>query len=739
VTARATLRAFFASGRLLGVALLAGLLVLRAWDPVPVESLRLRTFDLYQQLDTYAPATRPVAIVDVDDASLKTVGQWPWARTELAVMVQRLMQAGAVVVAFDVVFAEPDRLSPGRFAETAVGVSPALAQELDALPSNDAVFAQVLKQNRVVLGQGAKYVPDKLDGARDPVLTPVAEFNGDPRPFLLRFPEVLRNLPEFETSAAGRGMFTLNPERDGIVRRVPAVQAVGDNLYPALAVEMLRVATGQAQYAVKRLPGGGGIGSVTVARVDIPTDAHGRVWVRFTPHDPALYVRAADVLHGTFDPARIAGKLVLIGASAEGLRDLKATPLERALPGVEVHAQLLTTILNGAYLNRPSSAVAYELAATAVVALLMIALVPLLGAWWTLGIGGGLALLLVGGSYYAFDQHRLLLDPGYPALASFAVFLLLVYRNYAREEVERRRVRHAFSQYLSPALVEQLAAHPERLKLGGETREMSILFCDVEDFTAISERHKEVPQELTELMNRLMTPLTDAVLDNGGTIDKYMGDCVMAFWNAPLDDASHAEHACVATREMFARLEALNAARREEAQAAGTAFIPLNVSVGVNTGEVVVGNMGSDQHFDYSVLGDAVNLASRLQGQALNYGVRNVIGPDTAAQVAHRFALIELDLIAVKGKQEAVRVFTIVGDREVLDDPAFQELAALHDQMLAAYRAQDWETADRIVEECATLTHAPRLLYAVYAERILDYRLSPPGPDWDGVHIARSK
>jgi adenylate cyclase len=320
------------------------------------------------------------------------------------------------------------------------------------------------------------------------------------------------------------------------------------------------------------------------------------------------------------------------------------------------------------------------------------------------------------------------------------IYVILTFSNYIRESLEKRQVRHAFGQYLSPALVEQLAQNPDQLKLGGETKVMTFLFCDVRGFTAISELFKGNPQGLTVLMNRLLTPLTDVILTSRGTIDKYMGDCIMAFWNAPLDVPQHPAYACEAALGMFKALEVLNGERRAEAEATGSKYLPLNIGIGVNTGECVVGNMGSQQRFDYSVLGDPVNLASRLEGQSKNYGVGVVIGEDTAAVVGDRFALIELDLIAVKGKKEAVRIFTVLGDSNRRATPAFTTLAEAHAAMLAAFRAQQWDAAAAASVQCRSLSAGEfDGLYDLYDERITAFRETPPGDDWDGVYRATSK
>ncbi|MGB0921467.1 MAG: CHASE2 domain-containing protein [Alphaproteobacteria bacterium] len=725
--------------RVTGLVLLTALILLRIWDPAPVERLRLQSFDLYQRLVPHKAETSPVVIVDIDEDSLAKIGQWPWPRSDIAKLIVNLVNAGAVVVGFDIVFAEPDRLSPANFAATAFELPDHLRQDLTALPDNDSLLAGVLAQANVVLGQSANHMALTRNQDRAPKLTPIAEFNGDPRPFLLNYKSVTRNTETLERAARGLGMFTLAPERDGIVRRVPAVLRVDESLYPTLTLEMLRLATGQQALSVKRDKAGGGVATVGVQRVEIPTDINGRIWVRFGPHRPDIYVPAAHILDGSFDKSKVAGKMVLVGTSASGLKDIRATPVAPAMPGVEIHAQLLETVLSGQYLTRPNIAIAVELAATLLLGLLLVLLIPKLGAARAL-----LAIVvLIGGafgaSWYLFAEHLIMLDAAYPATAAFALFGILAYANYAREEAQKAQVRGAFGQYLSPDLVEQLADNPDKLKLGGEMREMTFLFCDVRGFTTISESYKDNPQGLTVLINRLLTPLTDVILANGGTIDKYMGDCIMAFWNAPLDVADHQGKACASALQMFKALETLNADMAAEAKAAGHAPLPIKVGIGLNTGECVVGNMGSEQRFDYSVLGDAVNLASRLEGQSKSYGVDTVVGEQTASAVKDHYAVLELDRIAVKGKKEAVTIYALLGGSDVLSMPAFDELVAANNTMLAAFRAANFDSAETALAKAAQNPLAPSGLYTLYTDRIAAYRASPPPVQWDGVYVATTK
>ncbi|MFQ5971744.1 MAG: CHASE2 domain-containing protein [Alphaproteobacteria bacterium] len=723
--------------RFLGGLLLLGLLAIRVWDPGPVELARVRVFDLYQRLDPREAPTEAVVVVDVDDASLAAYGQWPWPRTLIARLVANLFQAGAVAIGFDMIFAEPDRLSPEVLAERLAGLDEATRRRLRAMPGNDDVLAGVIAEHAVILGRAARPGGGDAEVRTGLRLPALVQRGPDPRPHVFKFSALVRNRPALEAAASGHGVLTLSPEVDGVVRRVPALVAIGEDLHPALSLEVLRVAAEEPALSVETDEAG--VDAVRIGRVRIPTDNNARIWVHFARLDPGRYVSAADVLRASASVERVAGRTVLVGTSAVGLLDIKAIPLGGAVPGVEIHAQIVDMVSSGRFLSRPNFALGAELVATLLAGLLVVLLVPALGSLWTLVFGAAFAVALTAGSWQLYASRDLLIDATYPAAASFVVYAVLSYLKYVREEGGRRRVRSAFGQYLAPSLVDQLAAHPERLALGGETREMSFLFCDVRGFTSISEAFKGDPQGLTSLINRLLTPLTRVILAERGTIDKYIGDCIMAFWNAPIEDPDHAANACRAALAMTGELARLNEERRKDAAAAGETFLPLRVGIGINTGACVVGNMGSEQRFDYSVLGDAVNLAARLEGLSKNYGVDIVVGPETAERVAHGFALLELDLIAVKGKREAVRICGLLGGAELRDDPEFRRLVEHNGAMLAAYRGRDWDRAEGCLALCRDNRHAVAELCQLYARRIEDYRERPPAPDWDGAHVATEK
>jgi adenylate cyclase len=778
-------------GTLVALSLLLAAIAIRIADPAPVENFRVKTFDLYQNLSPRPIGNHPVAIVDLDEKSLNEFGQWPWPRSLVAKLIDKLGAAGVLVVGFDTIFAEYDRLSPGEMAALLPTLDAEDRAALRKLPSNESIMAKSMGATKTVLGQAGLETPLPKGRAPTMIRSPVrAMAGGDPRPFLPSFASLLPNVPELEAAAAGHGIFSLGAERDGKVRRVPLLVSIGKEVWPTLAVEMLRAAYGDNTLITRRNAAGMESVQLQIRRelgsgnFIIPTDANGRIWVHFSKPDQyntetnsgRLYVSAADVLEDRVPVERLSDKFVIIGTSAVGLKDLRDTPVLNRMPGVEIHANVLEQIFaaeanytsavqqriselreNGAgkseaariaisefnkedfFLRYPNYSNSAEIFLTLLAGLVLIIAIPRWGPGGTLVVlaVASAVLIVIGGILYKY--HLLLLDLTFPGTTMIGLYAVLAFNNYTRDAAEKKQVRSAFRQYLSPTLVEQLANNPERLQLGGQAKEMTFLFCDVRDFTSISETYKSDPQALTILINRLLTPLSEAILAHSGTIDKYMGDCVMAFWNAPVDVEDHERKACDAALDMLVALEHINRTRFAEAMDAGKDYIPLRVGIGLNTGECVVGNMGSAQRFDYSVLGDSVNLAARLEAYSSDYGVTIVLGEATAEKVKDHFALLELDQITVKGRSEASTIYGLIGDRSLLEDSAFNMLVNLNSRMLRAYRTQKWREAVLLAGQCAAMDHAPGGLYALYRDRIDEYQIEPPGDDWDGIFVATTK
>lgn len=730
----------FGFARMVCLGLLVVFAGLRLWDPPPVQELRLRTFDMFQLIDPRdKKGVRPVTIVDIDDRSLARFGQWPWSRTRIADMIINLASSGAVAIGFDVVFSEADRLNPDLVANQMRYLDDATRMKLRELPSNDQILSEAIKHSLVVLGEtGQPEVGSELDKTLPFTgVATVGEENAEK--FLFEFPGLLRNVPVIEKVAAGRGLFSIRTERDGLIRRVPMIMRAQGNIMPSLSLEILRVVTGTPTLLVRTDKTG--IRAIRLKGVEIPTDKNGQLWVHYARRDPSIYVSAADVLDNTVPPGRLTGKLVLIGTSAAGLNDIKTTPVSSTMPGVEIHAQVLESVLSGAVISQPNYALGVELLAALIIGILVIIFTPNLGPVRLVLAGAMFAAILIGTSWFYYWRYRYLIDFTYPLLSTTAIYLTFIFASFVREQRQRKEIRGIFAQYMSPVLVEQMAQSPEKVVLGGEEREMTIMFSDVRGFTTISESYKHDPQGLIVLMNRFLTPLTDVIIEEKGYVDKYMGDAIMAFWNAPLDDAEHQVNACEAAIRMLEKIDVVNKEREQEAADGGHVYIPLNVGIGLNTGIGVVGNMGSDLKKNYSVLGDSVNLASRLEGQTKEYGFPIIVGSRTALAAKDKFAILELDFIMVKGKSEPEVIYAIAGREDVMQSGAFQRLRNITIEMLSCYRNRDWQGALDAIERGRRSEDADTLekLFKLYEARIKDFKVNPPPEGWTGAYALLTK
>jgi adenylate cyclase len=722
------------------------LIALLAWvrEPMLLVQFRLHVFDEFLRLKPRAYEPTPVRIADIDDESLERFGQWPWPRTLLAKLVNRLDEMGAAAVAFDILFLDADRSTPSRIIDGMEEIAPddPLVARFKKMPDHDQTFSEAIKGSHVVLGFALR------DRERDKLPDSKVSFSNagdDPRPWVPHFAGAASDLELLEAAASGNAVLDTLPEQDGISRRVPLVAMVGRQLYPALALDALREAQGAHGYIVKSTGGSGvasfgehaGLNAIKVGRIVVPTGADGTVWIHYTPHERSRFVSVEKILDGKVAPDLIKDNIVLIGTTASALKELRPTPLDPLEAEVEIHAQLIEQMLLGDNVGRPDWARGAEVFFMLEIGLGLLVLLPRVGARWTALLGVVMITPVIGGSWYAYTAHNWLIDPIFPTLVGLLVYLSSSATLFLRTETERRHVRHAFGRYLAPAVVEHLAEHPERLSLGGELRELTIMFSDIRSFTTIAEGLD--PHGLTAFLNRYLTPMTDAILSHQGTVDKYMGDGIMAFWNAPLDDPLHCENACRTALSMRAELARLNTQWRAEAAEAGHEFKEVRAGIGLNTGPCVVGNLGSDQRFDYSVLGDDANVASRLEGQTKTYRVDIIIGEATAKHV-RQFALLELDLIQVVGKTEPVRIYFLFGDETVRSAETFGSIEDAHDAMIAAYRRQDWAHALAHIESCRS--QAPEILqgvYELYERRISELRLAPPPPNWDGVYAALIK
>jgi adenylate cyclase len=692
---------------LVALAALAVVVLLRALDPGFVTGLRNLTFDTYQRIQPRAYGDPPVRVVAIDDDALAAVGQWPWPRSRMAELAQRLVELGAATVAFAIIFAEPDRLSPAQVARQ---LPDSAADErvravLAGLPDNDQLFASTIQTLPSVLSFASTLEPNDR---RPLVKTSFAYASAEPTQLIPPFRGATPPLPILERAARGIGGISLSSGlTGGVVRRVPLYFSDGTKLFPSLAVESLRVAQGARTVTLRGTGASGEFGGGRDSLIDTrigdlvaPMTGNGEFWVYYDRPRQERQVSARDIL----DPARheavrarIEGQIILVGVTATGLSDGWGTMLGDSIPGVALHAQVVEQIVAGSFLSRPDWADGVETLATIVAGLVVLGLALLVGPRLSLAVGAVMVGAAVAASWSAFSQASLLFDPVYPSIGAFAVHLSVTGMLFISTDRERRFVRKAFGQYLAPQLLSELEKAPDRMVLGGELRPLTIMFMDVRDFTPISEAISAT--ELVQFLNTLLSPLSDAIQAEGGTIDKYIGDSIMAFWNAPLDVADHAAKACAASLAMRAILAQMNAADAFGFRGRGRDDLVVKIGIGLNTGEACVGNMGSQRRFNYSAVGDAVNISARIESASKGFGTDILVSEDTAF-AAPGFAMLEVDEVLLKGKAKPVKLFALYGDKATAATPAFAALRADHERMMDALRAGRIEEAAALAARC---------------------------------------
>lgn len=655
-------------------------------NPYLVDSIKLKYYDYLMLGDPIQ--SEQIVVANIGEKAIEKYGQYPFSRETYGKIISDLYESDAGLVGTTILMSEPDRMG------------------------TDLKLAQTLAEYPVVLSQ--TLVEECSKDNRLPRRTGIAVIgDGQPTDFLPNYPCVLDNIPVLQESAVGVGITSSLPETDGVTRRVPLLGISNGEYYPAFSLELLRVAAGDPSYQAK-------INQTGVEALRVPqfgtikTDEYSRVFM-----NPNYRFQTVEV--GS-DIPRLDGKIVVLGVSAKGVANPVATPSGAQMPHT-VQASLLETLINGDSVSIPNWVGLIDLAAFVVLSLLIILLSRV--RYSIVWIG----LLLAGYVYapiYLFTHNKILFDISFNVLAALIIYLHIYTVKFISEYLQKQQIKKQFGTYLSPDLVAQLQRQPELLKLGGTEQELSIMFTDVRGFTTISEHYGKDVQGLTSIMNRYMTAMTKAILENKGTLDKYIGDAQMAFWNAPVDNPKHAKDAVRTAFTMLQSLEEFNAEITNEGIPA------FGMGLGINTDTVVVGNMGSDQRFDYTCLGDGVNLASRLEGQSKPYGVKIVIGPKTAAYVKDEYQVVELDLLAVKGKTEPAKIYTVFPFHDLLGETQ-------HMKFLELYRQGHWEVAEKCANDLKQYWQGEMVqYYDMMIERINEYKSNPPS-NWDGVYRATSK
>jgi adenylate cyclase len=665
----------------------AGLFLLLG-DSLLLQALRNGLFDQYQRWRPRAYVEAPVRIVDIDDESLARLGQWPWPRTRLAELVDRLTAAGVAAIGFDVIFAEPDRTSPQAAADL-WRLEGRLREALVALPDHDRVFADSVARGDVVVGfavDRGKAVKSTANATEPPANMGRFIIAGEPPGrWLHPFDDIVGSLPELAAAAKGNGALTFVPDGDGVVRRVPLVLQVAGQPVATLAGEALRVGQGVPNVILKSVGEGAGLDEIRIGDVTIPTTPSGEVWVHYSPAVPGRYLPAWQVMAGQVPPELLAGHLVLVGSSAQGLMDLRFNALGRVMPGVEAHAQALEQILAGHYLQRPGWALAVE-ALLIVVGGLGVGLLTLkAGALSGAAAGALINAATLGGGWYAFSKEGLLIDTATPAIIFTVTFILCsVVRHFASER-EQRWIKEAFARYVSPNRVSYLVDHHDALEIGGRRQECSFIFTDLASFTSLME--KIDPGEAVALLNAYLDEMIAIAFRHEGTLDRIVGDAVAIMFSAPLPQPDHRARALACALEMDAFADRYS----RDLQAKGIAFG--RTRIGVHGGEVIVGNFGGSNIFDYRALGDPVNTAARLESVNKHLGTRLCVSeeilrdcPDVVVRPVGRLVL--------KGKTQALGVFEpVVGDSTVARAPldayraAYAAMAAEQPDALALFAA----------------------------------------------------
>ena len=711
--------------------------------------IELKAYDLRMVSRGVTQPGGEVAIAAIDEKSLNEIGRWPWPRSVMAELVSTLKGYGARAVGFDVVFAEPERNS-------GLGEIEGIAKELRTMgfsdarlyrvlaerakrADTDAVFAAALKKaENATLGyffymsekEGRHLADPEKDAARQGIAGSrygVVKVKGKPdEGAFIKAYSAAANVPALSGSSENCGFFNAFPDRDGVIRKAPLVVARGEDFYMplSLAAGLQYMDWPELILTISDL----GVESLRLGRTVIPTDESGRMLVNFGgPPKTFPHYSISDILKGNTDPELFRDRIVLVGATATGIYDMRATPFGTVYPGIEIHAAVIDNILRGSFIRRPAWTGLFDFSAIIIMGLAMGALVPRVRAIQGVALGALIVFVYISVNYLIFASYNLWLNLVYPVLTAAAAYVGITIFKYVTEEREKKKIRGAFQYYLTSSVINEMLKDPSKLKLGGDKKDLTVMFSDIRGFTTISE--SLTPEELVHLLNEYLTAMTNIVFKYDGLLDKYIGDAIMAVFGAPLDQPDHAEKACRTALEMNAELIGLQKKWEGEGRPA------IRIGIGVNTGEMVVGNMGSEMRFDYTVMGDSVNLASRLEGINKEYGTSIVISETTYGRVSGNFVCRELDSVRVKGKLVPVKIYELLG--EAADAGKWAGFLAVFGRGLDLYKRGLWDEAAVAFRE-ALQARPGDSVSALYISRCNELKSNPPAA-WDGVFTMTKK
>jgi adenylate cyclase len=715
--------------------------------------VELRTFDLRFLSRGIEKPSPEVVLAVMDEKSLDKEGRWPWPRSKIARLVDILSQEGAKVIGLDIGFFEPDENTNLRFLDEFGQKIEALKirnnqlnqflEESKTRADNDFALANAIRRSeaKVVLGYffhmsrasldyqiDQKETEDQLRRIENSMypLVRYARQHMDRETFPRAYaPE--GNLDILSEATDGSGFFNMDPDPDGGVRWMPLTIKYGTEIFMPLSMQSVWQYLGNPQLMVKVADYG--VEGIQMGERFIPTDETGRMLIKYLgPTETFPHYSISDILHGKLPEGTFRDKIVLVGVTAIAIYDVRNTPFSPLFPGVEIHATVIDNILKQEFLNKPKWALMYDALVIVILAVLTGILLPRLSALKGVSFASGLFVLHILASRWLFTRFGLWVNIVYPLLALILIYTSLTIYRYMTEERERKKIKDAFTYYVSSSVVNEILKDPSRLRLGGDKRELSVLFSDIRGFTTISEGLS--PEDLTNLLNEYLTVMTDVVFKYDGTLDKYMGDALMAIYGAPLEQPDHAYRACASAIEMLEELGKLNEKWIQEGKK------PLDIGIGINTGTMMVGNMGSEQRFDYTVMGDAVNLGSRLEGANKAYQTNILISDETYKRVKNDFVCMELDSVRVEGKTHPVTIFQLVGRKDIPPDQ--KEAINQFQKGLQLYKQQKWDEA---IEVFRSVSAAKGGIHAadLYIRRSMDLKSDPPPSDWDGVHRLAEK